>query len=91
MRLTNQQLSGPLAESWRVAAQYFGSDHTEIIDNLIPKQDRAHLYRLEDAGFLEERVETNLIFDKRDGMTPTKEWRTHYWRLKPNGHRNASP
>jgi len=93
MRLTPEQLNGPFAESWKVAARYFGSDHMEVIDNILDMEDRMHFYRLEAAGLLEMREELNYILTAKEPDRLAKEWRTHYWRLKANGHesRNELP
>lgn len=80
-RLSIAQRTGPLAESWRVVSQYFGPG-SEIIDNIVERQDRVHFYRLEEAGFLESRQEENHLPVGNNGSTG-RLWRTSYWRIKP--------
>jgi hypothetical protein len=79
-RLTDEQRTGRFADSWKVVAQYFGSDRTEIPDNRIEASDRIHFYHLEDVGLMERHIEQVTIPEGNNGSSH-RPWRIFSWRL----------
>lgn len=54
-----------------------------VIDNMLEPEDRDTFYMLEDIGILDTEREETTLFDGR-------EWRIHYWVLKPESVRKLA-
>jgi hypothetical protein len=81
MRLTDEMLQGPLAESWQVVAQYFGPS-SAVVDNIVETKDRQHFYRLEDVGLLRSLIREERLPSEEDGRDG-KPWRVFWWVYEP--------